>query len=107
VRFYETTVGSPGAVYPPTQRVRVPFAFPTPVQTAHAVLQSFHLQVTDEDSEVRDVVVMLTTHFDPFQSTTSGEVEVEFQRTDSSGAGFLGVQSDTIEAQIRILVIGI
>lgn len=67
--FCETEVGSPGAVFPPTQRVRVPFAFPTPVQTVHAVLRSFHLGVADEDSEVRDVVVILTPHFDPLQST--------------------------------------
>ena len=106
MNFYETEVGSPGAVFPPTQRVRVPFAFPAPVQSVHAVLQSFHLEVADKDSEVRDVVAILTPRFDPLQSTTSGVVEVEFQRTDSSGAGFLGVASDTIEAQIRILVIG-
>jgi hypothetical protein len=106
VNFYETEVGSPGAVFPPSQRVRVPFAFSTPVQTVHAVLRSFHLEVGRKDSEVRDVVVILTPRFDPLQSTTSGVVEVEFQRTDSSGAGFLGLQSDTIEAQIRILVIG-
>ena len=107
MNFYEIKVGSPGATYPPTQNFRVPFAFPAPVQTAHPVLQSFHLQVSDEDSEVGDVVVALTPHFDPVQSTTSGEVEVEFQRTDSSGAGFLGVQSDNIKVQIRVLVIGI
>jgi hypothetical protein len=64
------------------------------------------LQVRESDSEVRDVAVILTTHFDPVQSTTSGEVEVEFQRTDSSGGGIF-VKSDTIEAEIRILVIGI
>lgn len=104
--FYETRVGGPGSVFGPSERVRVPFAFPAPVQTAHAVLQSFHLAVPGGDSEVRDVAVVLTTHFDPFQSKTSGEVEVEFQRTDASGPGFL-VQSDTIEAQIRIVVIGI
>ena len=107
MNFYETTIGGPGAVSAPSRHIRVPFAFPDPVQTAHAVLRSFHLEVTDEDSELRNLVVSLTTHFDPFQSTTSGEVEVEFQLTDSSGAGFLGVQSDTIEAQIRVLVIGI
>jgi hypothetical protein len=103
--FLETQVGSPGAVYPATNRFRLPFAFPTPVQTAYAVLRSFHLQVRDDDSEVRDVAVILTTHFDPVQSTTSGEIEVEFQRTDSSG-GVL-IESDTIEAQVRFLVIGI
>jgi hypothetical protein len=106
VIFYETKVGSPGAVFGPSERVRVPFAFPTPVQTAHAVLQSFHLEVPGGDSEVRDVAVVLTTHFDPFQSTTSGEVEVEFERTDSSRGGVF-IQTDTIEAQIRIVVIGI
>jgi hypothetical protein len=104
--FYETELGSPGAVYPATRRFRLPFAFPAPVRTAYAVLRSFHLEVRDEDSEVRDVAVLLTTHFDPVQSTTSGEVEVEFQRTDSSDP-LLGVQSDTIEVQIRILVVGI
>jgi hypothetical protein len=104
VNFHEIKVGSP-SVYPPTNRLRVPFALPSPVQTAHAVLKSFHLRLDDGDSEVRDVVVMLTTHFDPFQSTTSGEVEVEFQRTDS-GAGLV-LQSDLIEAEIRILLISI
>jgi len=69
-------------------------------------LQSFHLEPNADDAEVLDVAVILTTHFDPFQSTTSGEVEVEYQRTDSSGAGF-DVQSETIEMEIRILVIGI
>lgn len=103
--FYETKVGGPGAVFGPSERLRVPFAFPAPVQTAHAVLQSFHLEVHGGDSEVRDVGVVLTTHFDPFQSRTSGEVEVEFQRTDSSRTGLI-VRSDTIEAQIRIVVIG-
>jgi hypothetical protein len=105
VNFYETEIGGPGAVFGPSERLRVPFAFPTAVQTAHAVLRSFHLALPDGDSEVRDVGVVLTTHFDPFQSTTSGEVEVEFERTGSSGGVF--IQTDTIEAQIRILVIGV
>lgn len=105
MNFYETEVGSPGVVFTPTQRVRVPFAFPTPVQSVHAVLQSFHLEVA-EDSEVRDVGVILTPHFDPLQSTTSGEVEVELQRTDSSDPGILHQQPETIEAQVRVLVIG-
>jgi hypothetical protein len=106
MNLYEITVGGPAAVYPATQRFRVPFAFPTAVQTAHAVLRSFHLELATRDSEVKDVAVLLTTHFDPFQSTTSGEVEVEFQRTDTSRGG-IWVQSDTIKAQIRVLVVGI
>jgi hypothetical protein len=84
----------------------VPFAFPAPVETAYAVLRSFHLQVRAPDSEVKDVAVVLTTHFDPSQSATSGEVEVEFQRTDTSDTG-LWEQPETIEAQIRILVVGL
>jgi hypothetical protein len=55
---------------------------------------------------VKDVAVVLTTHFDPSQSATSGEVEVEFQRTDTSDTG-LWEQPETIEAQIRILVVGL
>lgn len=105
--FCEIEVGGPGAVYLPAQRFRLPFAFSSPVQTAHALLRSFHLQVTDEDSEVTEVAVVLTTHFDPFQSTSIGEVEVEFQRTDSSDKGLLNIQSESVEAQIRILVVGI
>ena len=106
VRFSEHTIGGPHTEYLPTQRMMVPFAFPAPVETAHALLRSFHLQVTAPDAEVKDVAVVLTTHFDPAQSATSGEVEVEFQRTDRSDAG-LWLQSEAIEAQIRILVVGI
>lgn len=102
--FYETSVGSPGAVFPPTQRVHIPFAFPTSVRTAHAVLQSFHLRTRADDSQVEDVAVVLTTHFDPYQSTTGGEVEVELRRTGSAGGILLA--TGTIEAQVRILVIG-
>ena len=69
--FYETELGSPGAVYPATRRFRLPFAFPAPVRTAYAVLRSFHLEVRDEDSEVRDVAVLLTTHFDPRSSSSA------------------------------------
>lgn len=104
--FYEFTVGGPAATFPPSQRFRVPFAFPSAVQTAHAMVRSFHLEVASSDSEVKDVAVVLTTHFDPFQSTTSGEVEVEFQRTDTSRGG-IWIKSDSIKAQLRILVIGI
>ena len=103
--FYETQLGSPGATYPERNRFRVPFAFPTPIQTAHAVVRSFHLRARGGDSHIRDLAVILTTHFDPFQSATSGEVEVEFQRTGMGGGIF--IESRTIEAQIRILVIGI
>ena len=107
MNFTEITVGGPAATYaPPSQRFRVPFAFPTAVQAAYAVVRSFHLEVASSDSEVKDVAVVLTTHFDPFQSTTSGEVEVEFQRTDTSRGG-IWIKSDSIKAQIRILVIGI
>ena len=87
MRFSEHTIGGPGREFPPTQRMMVPFAFPAPVETAHALLRSFHLEVTAPDAEVKDVAVVLTTHFDPAQSATSGEVEVEFQRTDRSDAG--------------------
>lgn len=106
MNFYVITVGGPAATYAPSQRFRMPFAFSTAAQTAHALLRSFHLEIGTRDSELKDVAVVLTTHFDPFQSATSGEVEVEFQRTDTSRGGIL-VQSDTIKAQIRILVIGI
>jgi hypothetical protein len=92
-------------LFPATPRPRVPFTFSAAVETAHAVLQSFHLQVDDSDSNVRDVQVSLTTFFDPVQSPTSGEVEVEIRRTGSDGSIFL--ESDTIQAEIRILVIGI
>jgi hypothetical protein len=102
VNFYEIKVGGPGSVLPPSPRIRLPFAFPSPLQTAHAVLQSFHLEPNADDAEVLDVAVILTTHFDPFQSTTSGEVEVELQRTGGSL-----LQSEAIKAEIRILVIGI
>ena len=50
------------------------------------------------------MAVVLTTQFDPVQSATSGEVELEFQRTDRSDAGILE-QTETIEAQVRILVV--
>jgi hypothetical protein len=106
MRFHEATIGGPGAVYAATQRFNVPFAFPAPVETAYAILRSFHLQVTAPDAEVRDVAVVLTTHFDPSQSATSGEVEIEFQRTDTSDTGILD-QPESIEAQIRILVVGL
>ena len=106
MNFIELTVGGPATYAPPSQRFRVPFAFSSEVQTAHAVVRSFHLELSKSDSEVKDVAVVLTTHFNPFQSTTSGEVEVEFRRTDTSRGG-LWLKPDTIEAQIRILVIGI
>ncbi len=103
--FYETRVGSPGAVYPDHKRVRLPFSFPTPVATAHAMLRSFHLHEPGADSELRDVAVVLTTHFDPAQSATSGEVEVEFQLADDGGSA-IGLDFDVMEAQIGILVVG-
>lgn len=106
MRFYDYTVGGPGAVFAATNRFRVPFAFPAPVETAYAVLRSFHLQAVAPDAEVKDIAVVLTTHFDPSQSATSGEVEIEFQRTDTSDSG-LWVQPEAIEAQIRMLVVGL
>ena len=106
MRFQELTIGGPGLVFPATTRIMVPFAFPAPVETAYALLRSFHLEVRAPDAEVKDVAVVLTTQFDPVQSATSGEVEVEFQRTDTSDAG-IWEQTETIEAQIRILVVGI
>ena len=106
MRFQEVTVGSPGAVFGAAVRILVPFAFPAPVETAYALLQSFHLRVRAPDAEVKDVAVVLTTQFDPVQSATSGEIEVEFQRTDRSDAG-IWEQTETIEAQLRILVVGL
>lgn len=106
MRFQDLTIGSPGAVFPATVRIMVPFALPAPVETAYALLRSFHLRVTAPDAEVKDVAVVLTTHFDPAQSATSGEVEVEFRRTDTSDAG-IWEQPEAIEAQIRILVVGV
>ena len=106
MRFDEQTIGGPGRVFGATQRFTVPFAFTAPVETAYAVLRSFHLRVIAPDAEVKDVAVVLTTQFDPVQSAKSGEVEVEFRRTDTSDAGIFE-QPEAIEAQIRILVVGI
>lgn len=104
--FYETEWGGPGVVHLPTGRVFLPFAFPSPVQTAYAMLRSFHLERQMRDAEVKDLAVSLTTHFDPVQSATSGQVELEFERTDTSRGG-IWVQTDNIYAHVRILVVGI
>jgi hypothetical protein len=94
------------AYFPQTTRTRVPFTFPTAVRSAHAVLQSFQLETDDSDGHVKDAQVSLITFFDPVQSTTSGEVEVEIQRTDLDD-NILWLESNVIEAEVRILVIGI
>jgi hypothetical protein len=104
--FHELTVGGPAQTFLASQRFLVPFSFPTPVRAAYAALGSFHLEVATRDSEVKEVAVVLTMHFDPGQSATSGDVEVEFARTDTSRGG-IRVQSDSIKAQLRILVVGI
>lgn len=80
MRFRALTIGGLGGVAPPSSRFTVPLAFPEPVEMAYALLQSFHLRVRAPDAEVKDVAVVLTTHFDPVQSATSGVVEVEWQR---------------------------
>ena len=92
-------------LFPATAHPRLQFTFPTATQSVHAVLQSFHVQMHDMDRNVEDVQVSLTTFFDPVQSTTSGEVEIDIQRTGSDGSIFLS--SDAIEAEVRVLVIGI
>jgi hypothetical protein len=52
-----------------------------------------------------DIRVSLVTFFDPVQSATNGEVEVQIQRTGSDGNIFMS--SDLIQAEVRLLVIGI
>ena len=105
MNFLTLQLGGPGVLFSATPRARLPFTFPTAAQSAHAVLQSFHLQVDDSDSNVKDVQVALTTFFDPVQSATSGEVEVEIRRTGSDGS--ILIESSIIQAEVRILVIGI
>lgn len=104
MKFLSIQLGGPGVLFPETPRSRVPFTFPTAVQSAHAVLQSFHLQHDDSDRTVRDVQVSLTTFFDPIQSPTSGEVEVEIQRTGSDHS--ILHHTHAIQAEVRILVVG-
>lgn len=106
MNFDEIQLGGPGQDFAPSGRFRVPFAFSTDVGTAHPVLQSFHLEVRHSDSHVRDVAVSLTPIFDPVQSARSGEVDVEIQRTGSDG-NILSNESDSIRAQVRILVVGL
>ena len=106
MNFCEITVPGPAeTVTRPSYSSYVPFAFAGPVQTAYALVQSFHLEISGSDSEVENVAVVLTTHFDSLQSATSGEVEVEFQRTASPGS--VWVKPRRIVAQIRILVVGL
>ena len=100
------TVQLGAAEFPNTTRTRVPFTFTTAIQSAQAVLQSFELRTDDSDGHVKNVQVVLTTIFDPVQSTTSGEVEVEIQRTDEDD-NVLVLETNSIEAEVRILVIGI
>lgn len=96
-------VGGPNSVLAPVSRVF--FAFPTAVQSAHAVLQSFTVRTESDDIDVDDVVVSLQTVFDPIQSATSGIVEVRIQLTGSSG-GFMIISSTSVVAEVHLLVIG-
>jgi hypothetical protein len=107
MNFIQIELGGPDTVASSETRFRHPFAFPNPVRTAYAALQSFHFWTDDSDGHVKEVEVVLTTHFDPVQSTTSGEVEFEITRTDASGNSFLSVESDTIAYKVSVLVIGI
>jgi hypothetical protein len=103
--FLPVRLGGAGATFPATTYPRVPFSFSTAVQSAHAVLESFHVQMDDMDRSVQDIQVSLVTFFDPVQSATSGEVEIQIQRTGSDGSIFFS--SDLIQAEVRLLVIGI
>jgi hypothetical protein len=105
MNFVSIQHGGPGTVFPATAEFRLPFTFPTAVQSVHALLQSFQLHTRRRDRHVENIEVSLTPIFDPTQSTTSGEVEIELQRTGSDDSIFLS--SDAIEAEVRILVIGI
>jgi hypothetical protein len=107
MNFIPIELGDPDGVAPEESRFRLPFTFPSPVRTAYAALQSFHFWTDDSDGHVKEVEVALTTHFDPVQSTTSGEVEFEIKRTDATGNSFLHVESETIAYKIAVLVIGI
>lgn len=69
------------------------------------MLRFFHLERVQRDAEGKDVAVSLTTHFDPFPAT-SGQVELEFKRTDTSRGGIL-IQTDSIYVQVRILIVGV
>jgi hypothetical protein len=106
--FLEIRIGRPGTLSLDTVETRYPFTFPTAVRSAHALLQSFYLQSHDPDRHIKDVHVSLTTFFDPVQSTTSGEVGVEIELTDSSEeASILAFESDTIATEVRLLVVGV
>ena len=107
MNFIPIELGGPDTVALSETRFRYPFTFPNPVRTAHAALQSFHFWTDDSDGHVKEVEVVLTTHFDPVQSTTSGEVEFAITRTDASGNSFLNAESDTIAYKVSVLVIGI
>lgn len=95
--------GGPDSHLAPVSRAF--FAFPTAVQNANAVLQSFSVRTDSGDINVNDVVVGLQTFFDPAESATSGMVEVRMQLTGSPG-GYLIISSTSILAEVRVLVIG-
>jgi hypothetical protein len=103
--FQAVQIGGPGLTFPASVHPRVPFSFPKPVQTAHAVLQSFYVENVDKDRDVKDIQVSLITFFDPVQSATSGEVEIQLLRTGSTESIFLA--PELIEGEVRALVIGI
>jgi hypothetical protein len=103
--FLPLRMGGAGRIFPESPSVRLPFTFPKAVDSAHAVLQSFHVQLDDGDSEVSDLRVALTTFFDPVQSRTSGEVQIEVHQTVSDA--FLQVRAHITQVEVRLLVIGI
>lgn len=99
----QLTVGGPG--FSVAEVNRVFFAFPQAVQSAHAALQSFTVRASGDDIDLGDVRVSVETLFDKEQSQTSGIVEVRIRLTGSTGGVF--ISSESIEAEVRVVVVGL
>lgn len=101
MQFLKLTAGGPNLSFPESTTFNLPFSFPQPAQSAHALLQGFDFAFEAPDHQIRLVKFSLRTLHGA--GDRSGTVEVKFAFSDDSTSFF---ESNHIGASISILVVG-
>ena len=112
MQFLTLKLGGGNLVFAATNTVRLPFQFPSPIAGAYAILQGTRFERVqdretyysdgDPDVEVKMIEVSVLPLFDALQSTTTGQVQIDFRVPAD-----VDFSADLVFAEIDVLVVGI
>jgi hypothetical protein len=104
VRFLELTLGDGQLEFPSVNSVQVPFTFPAPVHAVRPLISGFSFERVGGDMELNTLSVSLTPLFNSGESTTTGNILVEFRFT--GGAFEIIPESHPVRAVVKMLLVG-